>query len=429
MRIFLFVALLFTLLYGLDLILLVTLHRPWRKRHWVRRIAKWVPVASLMAGALWGLGHSYQLTGMTTLGAGSLACILVFLMSLLIALAFTSVVRGVELIADAIHRAVRHQPDVVAAEVRSSRRRFLHSTLATVPLLTGATAGYGLVRSSTPARIVPVELAYPDLAGPLDGFKILHLSDIHLGPYLDRQDLERLTHLASELEPDLVAVTGDICDHMPWYLDALTIIEQVAPAAGIVASLGNHEHFRGLGQVLRCFERSQTQLLVDDGFTVHTRAGETSAEAEVAPLFISGCDDPQWMRGPDSLARLERFVDESQQNTPSSGFRLLLSHRSQAFDFAAPLGVDLTLSGHTHGFQLGAGGRSLFETWYPDRYIWGQYTKGDSQLYTSAGVGHWFPFRLGCPPEAPLITLRSHKGTSPATAQGRVRGVTPCIPR
>jgi len=417
MRIVLFVTLLFTLLYGLDLVLLVTLHRPWWRQHWVRRVAKWVPFAALIGGALWGLGHSYQLTGITTLGAGSLASILVLLMSLLIALAFTSVVRGVELIADAIHQAVRHQPDVVAAEVKTSRRRFLHSTLATVPLLTGATAGYGLVRSSTPARIVPVELAYPNLAEPLDGFKILHLSDIHLGPYLDRQDLKRLAQHASELKPDLVAVTGDICDHMPWYLDALTIIEQVAAPAGIVASLGNHEYFRGVGEVLRCFERSQTQLLVNDGLTVQTRAGATSAEANTAPLFISGCDDPQWMRGPDSLARLERFVDESQQNTPTNGFRLMLSHRSQAFDFAAPLGVDLTLSGHTHGFQLGAGGRSLFETWYPDRYIWGHYTKGHRQLYTSAGVGHWFPFRLGCPPEAPLITLhRSHGGASPPTA-------------
>ncbi len=421
MRIFLFVALLFTLLYGLDLILLVTLHRPWWKRHWVRRIVKWVPVAALIAGALWSLGHSYQFAGMTTLGAGSLASILVLLMSLLIALAFTSVVRGVELIADAIHRAVRYQSGVATDSrtvgARTSRRRFLHSTLATVPMLTGATAGYGLVRSSTPARIVPVELAYPDLAGPLDGFRILHLSDIHLGPYLDRQDLERLAQHTSELEPDLIVVTGDICDHMPWYLDALTIIEQVSPAAGVFASLGNHEHFRGLNQVLRCFERSQIQLLVNDGLTVLTRAGKTSTEADVAPLFISGCDDPQWMRGPDSLARLERFVDESQQNTPSSGFRLLLSHRSLAFDFAAPLGIDLTLSGHTHGFQVGAGGRSLFETWYPDRYIWGHYAKGHRQLYTSAGVGHWFPFRLGCPPEAPLITLhRSHKGTGPAPA-------------
>ena len=70
--------------------------------------------------------------------------------------------------------------------------------------------------------------------------------------------------------------------------------------------------------------------------------------------------------------------------------------------------MNLTLSGHTHGGQIGLGGRSIFEyLGGPGQYLWGEYNSGSGKLYTSAGVGHWFPFRLGCPAEAPVLVLRS----------------------
>ena len=99
-------------------------------------------------------------------------------------------------------------------------------------------------------------------------------------------------------------------------------------------------------------------------------------------------------------------MEKAVSASPSDAFTVLLSHRSQALDYAAPLGgTDLILAGHTHGFQLGLAGRSFFEPFFPERYIWGHYEKGTTQLYTTAGVGHWLPFRFGCPPEAPIITL------------------------
>ena len=91
---------------------------------------------------------------------------------------------------------------------------------------------------------------------------------------------------------------------------------------------------------------------------------------------------------------------------PADGFTILMSHRPEGLNAAAALGIPLTLAGHTHGGQFGWFGRSIFEPWLPHRYLWGKYQKDQSQLYTSAGVGHWFPFRLGCPPEAPIIVLK-----------------------
>ena len=111
------------------------------------------------------------------------------------------------------------------------------------------------------------------------------------------------------------------------------------------------------------------------------------------------------MRSPGSHARLQQSVERALDGASQAAFTVLLSHRAQAFDYAADLGTELTLSGHTHGFQMGLGGRSLFESLMPERYIWGHYSRGESQLYTTCGVGHWLPFRLGCPPEAPLIVL------------------------
>ena len=84
---------------------------------------------------------------------------------------------------------------------------------------------------------------------------------------------------------------------------------------------------------------------------------------------------------------------------------IVMSHRPSAFDFTAPRNVSLTLAGHTHGGQVGFMGRSILESSFPESYLWGHYRSGSSHLYTTSGMGHWFPFRLGCPPEAPVIEL------------------------
>ena len=84
-----------------------------------------------------------------------------------------------------------------------------------------------------------------------------------------------------------------------------------------------------------------------------------------------------------------------------------MSHRPMALDYAADRGIPLTLAGHTHGGQIGFNGRSLLYAINPERSMWGQYERRDSKLYVSAGAGHWFPYRLGCPAEIPIYTLTS----------------------
>jgi predicted MPP superfamily phosphohydrolase len=102
---------------------------------------------------------------------------------------------------------------------------------------------------------------------------------------------------------------------------------------------------------------------------------------------------------------MRQSIGKSIKDSVSDEFKVLMSHRPRALDVAGEFGVDLILAGHTHGGQIGLNGRSVFEGVMKERYLWGKYQKGSAKLYTSSGVGHWFPYRLGCPAEAPIITL------------------------
>jgi predicted MPP superfamily phosphohydrolase len=382
-------ALFFAMLYALVLGLLWSLNRRWWRLGWVRRAALGVPAAGLLAGLAWRLGAHQQWNELAFAGAGLLAALFLCLAGLVPALLLTGVAHAAERAHDAWRGAGSAAPS-------PERRRLLRNALAAMPALSTAAAGGGILASAAPARIPEIPLSFPGLPSPLEGLRILHLSDIHIGPYIRLGDLEALLERAAGLGADLVLVTGDLCDDMPVYADTLRLIEALAPPLGIFASLGNHEHFRGLRQVRQHFARSRIGLLVDEGLVLQ-KGG--------APFFVGGADDPRLLNSPQSYQALRGYVEKSLRRAPEGVFRILMSHRSQALDYAAPLGVDLVLAGHTHGFQLGHQGRSLFEAWMPERYPWGLYRKEGTQLYTTAGVGHWFPFRLGCPPEAPLFTL------------------------
>ncbi len=162
----------------------------------------------------------------------------------------------------------------------------------------------------------------------------------------------------------------------------------------VVAVVSNHEYHPGIRRTLRAFERGAAHLLVD---------ASTTVAVDGASLALLGIDDPLRSRGAERFYR-ER-VARAHVGLTSDAVRVLLSHRPEGFDVAAELGVALTLAGHTHGGQVAVSGRALVERPGVSRYPYGRYAKGESQLYTSAGFGHWFPWRAGCPAEAPLVVL------------------------
>ena len=123
-------------------------------------------------------------------------------------------------------------------------------------------------------------------------------------------------------------------------------------------------------------------------------------------MFLAGIDDPRAMgRMPENFFR--KSIDAGFRDQPTDVFTILMSHRPIGFDEAAKHKVELTLAGHTHGGQIGFNGRSLLTVINPGNYMWGLFERGDSKLYVSAGAGHWFPYRIGCPAEIPLYVLTS----------------------
>jgi uncharacterized protein len=159
---------------------------------------------------------------------------------------------------------------------------------------------------------------------------------------------------------------------------------------------------------LRGYDRSHVPMLIEGGHTIDV-GGQR--------IRLSGADDPRFL-GRQSADFFARTVDAALDGAPSDAFHILLSHRPEGFAAAKKNGVQLTLAGHTHGAQIGIGGRSILEPLLPDKYFWGPYQEGGSRLYTSSGAGHWFPFRLGCPREAPVLKLV--RGPSSQVAKKRV---------
>jgi predicted MPP superfamily phosphohydrolase len=264
-----------------------------------------------------------------------------------------------------------------------------------------------------------IRMRYPGLHPDLEGLRILHLSDLHLGVELGLPDLDRGLARAMAHQPDLIVLTGDLADHPDLIEPALERVARAGARCGVLASLGNHEYLHGIELARPAYERSPVPLLVGTGRTL--RVGR-------AKLFVGGADDPVHMSG--DIARMlgSTIASAARAAPPDADFRLLLCHRPEGFAPAAEHGFDLTLAGHTHGGQLGLLGRSLFERLHPGVGWWGAYARPGrrrtSRLYTTSGFGHWFPYRLGCPTEMPLVVLERDGRAAPDPQRFAGRGVT-----
>jgi hypothetical protein len=132
-------------------------------------------------------------------------------------------------------------------------------------------------------------------------------------------------------------------------------------------------------------------------------------------ISLSGVDDPMELRPAKVIERLSEMIEQVADTLDAdSTFRILLSHRPEAFLTKGMARFDLVLSGHTHGGQMAAFGRSFLDLVTGRDIHWGRYTKTllrdgvarQAALYTTSGFGDWFAFRLACPRELPLIILR-----------------------
>ena len=235
-----------------------------------------------------------------------------------------------------------------------------------------------------------VDIKIARLPKKLDGFRIIHLSDIHHSPFTNLEHIERAVKIANRLKPDMFILTGDYVSHDKKYITPVAkVMGQLSAAYGTYACLGNHDHWTDPVQVAKKFRDNGIHVLVNEGFRF---------EAREASFWLAGVDDH--MVGQTDLAAALKgsFPDE---------MKLLLAHNPIIFRQATRFGVDLTLSGHTHGGQVKV--RDPEKKHFARRRLSsGLHRRKDSQIYITRGIGTVvLPIRYQCPPEISLLELRS----------------------
>ncbi|MGA6206652.1 metallophosphoesterase [Nocardia testacea] len=276
---------------------------------------------------------------------------------------------------------------------RPLSRRLLVSRLAAgaTVIAAGAIVGTGTygVLDGPAVRRVTVPLA--KLPAQAHGLRIALVSDLHLGPALGRAFCERVVRTVNDTRPDLIAVVGDLADGTVDDLRAET-----EPLAGLTAPLGayyvpgNHEYFADADAWL-------------------ARAGELGMKALLnqrvsLPYFdLAGVDDPRGTavgRGPDFAAALD--------GRDTGRACVLLAHQPVVIHESVAYGVDLQLSGHTHGGQLWPG--NLIAR-LPNPTVAGLELYGATALYVTRGAGAWGPpVRVAAPSDVTVLELASLQG-------------------
>ncbi|MDG2303316.1 MAG: metallophosphoesterase [Candidatus Binatia bacterium] len=231
----------------------------------------------------------------------------------------------------------------------------------------------------------------------LDGLRVAHLSDIHVGGAMNREKLLRVAELTNGTKPDLVLHTGDFLTHRSGNFDEplYEALAQIEAPYGQWACLGNHDYDNAPRFVRR---------LADCGVTA-LRNEAVMIDVRGQPLEIAGLEYLS--------ARIDRTVDYKRilaEFGPRTAPRLLLNHDPQGFSALPDSCADLVLSGHTHGghigVQLGADS-ALSVVGMVGLRDQGFYDRGDMRLYVTRCVGFYgYPMRIGIPPEIALLTLR-----------------------
>ena len=249
-----------------------------------------------------------------------------------------------------------------------------------------------------------------NLPADLNGFRIAQISDIHLGAFYSLEKLESILNRIAKAEPNLLAITGDIFDSVEINDEAIRLVDSFCDKFkyGIFYCHGNHEHHRGIKPIEAGLKQTQIHWLVND-----------SAQVADTSIYILGVDYP--MSSPVMHSKDEQeqkvfnqrkhdYLSQAIKNVPENAVCILLAHHPEFIDDAAEFNIPLTLTGHTHGSQIGFFGVPLLPVF---KYTRGMFehlgSDGETKCYgyVHVGNGSWFPFRLGCPPEIAYFTLTS----------------------
>lgn len=286
---------------------------------------------------------------------------------------------------------------------------FLWTSLVLLVVVIGLQV-YGTVWGRYQLEITHVDYHSPRVPGSFGGYKVVHISDLHLGTFLSKPEaLQRVVDSINAQRPDLICFTGDIVSLGLSEFDTLKpIIAQLKARDGVVSVLGNHDLFiygRGLTTTQRVelrdglVDRQRSigwQVLRNEHLVI--RRGSDS-------LAVIGVDN--YHGGGQGFKTINLGdLPKAMQGVNREDFSILLSHDPSHWEaeVVGRTSIDLTLSGHTHAAQV-----RLFG-WSPSALMFhqdqGRFDQGPQTIYVTRGVGCTVPYRIGCPSEVTVITLR-----------------------
>lgn len=249
-------------------------------------------------------------------------------------------------------------------------------------------ARYALAEANS-LSVEKIEIGLKRLPKKLEGFRLIHLSDIHHSPFTGLEHISRAIKIANTLKPDMFVLTGDYVSHDSEYIKPVAeVLGKLDSEFGTFACLGNHDHWTDARLVTESFRNENIKVLVNEGIRFKARD---------ASFWLAGVDD--YMVGKTDLPSALRgsFPDE---------MKMLLAHNPVIVRQAARYEVDLVLSGHTHGGQvkLREDEKQVFGK---RRLKNGLHSRRDTQIYITRGIGTVvLPVRYQCPPEISLIELK-----------------------
>ncbi len=246
------------------------------------------------------------------------------------------------------------------------------------------------MRNAADVRITEIDFSFPNLPHAFDGYKILHLSDLHADEYPPAITAAR--RILAKHPADLCVLTGDYSrgygvPFEPAVPPLRALINAVSTRDGVMGVLGNHDG----ADAVEALERLGVRMLINETVTIE-RDGET--------IHVTGTDDTHHFQTPN--------FHEAIANAPD-GFKIALVHSAERADLVAEAGFDLQLSGHTHGGQICLpGGIPVLTAMHRFRaYAKGRWQHEGLQGYTTSGVGAaGLPLRFNCPAEVAYIRLR-----------------------
>jgi len=288
-----------------------------------------------------------------------------------------------------------HPPEVTGTLRDPERRRFIvHTTNMGVLALSGGLTGYGVFEARRQPAVKQVRVPLVNLPKEFDGYSIVQITDLHVGPTVKRDWVEMVVEAVNALKPDLIAFTGDLVDGTVAYLqeDTAPMGDLRAPD-GVYFITGNHEYYSGVEPWIAEMRRLGLDVLLNEHRIIE-RGDSRIVLAGVTDWYGGGYHTSHRSDPKGAIA-----------NAPSGIPRILLAHQPRSIYDAAAAGYDLQISGHTHGGQFFPG-NYLARLFQP--YIEGLHRHENTWVYVSRGTGYWGPpVRIGQPSEVTRIVLDS----------------------